>query len=270
MVLVNENQQATGRHLAELRGGMGWTQKQLAERSGVTERSISSFENGDTWPRAGTRAKLEKALGISAGYLSNYAEGPTSSVAESEFTKRFGHLLDGKMPEAQTVINAFSEDLDPDDPDAFGILAERLKGIAAATRAAMEFGELVKSGEESPRDVKYRPVFTDGRFDHVEVVTSSPDTEEDGDGDADRAATPMNDAGGKPATEEAQLASDFVESKRRQRLSRGEVADLSERQRRADETPIEKILGHAADKTGESELQRQDREAERRGEEPQD
>lgn len=94
--------------------------------------------------------------------------------------------------------------------------------------------------------------------------------EEDGDGDADRAATPMNDAGGKPATEEAQLASDFVESKRRQRLSRGEVADLSERQRRADETPIEKILGHAADKTGESELQRQDREAERRGEEPQD
>ncbi|WP_156491152.1 helix-turn-helix domain-containing protein [Brevibacterium casei] len=94
--------------------------------------------------------------------------------------------------------------------------------------------------------------------------------EEDGDGDADRAATPMNDAGGKPATEEAQLASDFVESKRWQRLSRGEVADLSERQRRADETPIEKILGHAADKTGESELQRQDREAERRGEEPQD
>lgn len=82
--------------------------------------------------------------------------------------------------------------------------------------------------------------------------------------------SPMNDAGGKPATEEAQLASDFVESKRRQRLSRGEVADLSERQRRADETPIEKILGHAADKTGESELQRQDREAERRGEEPQD
>ncbi|KZE19123.1 hypothetical protein AVW13_11745 [Brevibacterium casei] len=80
----------------------------------------------------------------------------------------------------------------------------------------------------------------------------------------------MNDAGGKPATEEAQLASDFVESKRWQRLSRGEVADLSERQRRADETPIEKILGHAADKTGESELQRQDREAERRGEEPQD
>lgn len=82
--------------------------------------------------------------------------------------------------------------------------------------------------------------------------------------------SPMNDAGGKPATEEAQLASDFVESKRRQRLSRVEVADLSERQRRADETPIEKILGHAADKTGESELQRQDREAERRGEEPQD
>ncbi|QPR39540.1 helix-turn-helix domain-containing protein [Brevibacterium casei] len=29
--------------------------------------------------------------------------------------------------------------------------------------------------------------------------------------------SPMNDAGGKPATEEAQLASDFVESKRRQR-----------------------------------------------------
>lgn len=41
--------------------------------------------------------------------------------------------------------------------------------------------------------------------------------EEDGDGDADRAATPMNDAGGTPATEEAQLASELVADKRRQR-----------------------------------------------------
>lgn len=52
--------------------------------------------------------------------------------------------------------------------------------------------------------------------------------------------------------------------------TRDELAELRRRQREADETPLDEILGYAAHKAGESELQRQDREAAKRGEESQD
>lgn len=76
-----------------------------------------------------------------------------------------------------------------------------------------------------------------------------------GDGDADRAATPMSDAGGTPATEEERLATDFVASKRRQRSKLRPLPDL--------ETM-------AADESGETELQRLDRESADRDHESQD
>ena len=52
--------------------------------------------------------------------------------------------------------------------------------------------------------------------------------------------------------------------------TRDELAELRRQQREADETPLDEILGYAAHKAGESELQRQDREAAKRGEESQD
>ena len=52
--------------------------------------------------------------------------------------------------------------------------------------------------------------------------------------------------------------------------TRDELEEFRRRQREADETPLDEILGYAAHKAGESELQRQDREAAKRGEESQD
>ena len=66
--------------------------------------------------------------------------------------------------------------------------------------------------------------------------------EEDGDGDGK--ATPMNQAGGKPAPQAGPTAD--------------ELEELRRRQEEADATPIEDILGLAAD-TGESEAERRAR-----------
>lgn len=76
-------------------------------------------------------------------------------------------------------------------------------------------------------------------------------------GDGDVEATPITQAGGKPAPKTGPTAD--------------ELEELRRRQQKVDETPLEEILGYAAHAPGtESEKQRLDREAADRGEESQD
>jgi transcriptional regulator with XRE-family HTH domain len=45
------------------RAVLGWSQTDLGERTGVTQRAIYQVENGATAPRALTRLRIEKAFG---------------------------------------------------------------------------------------------------------------------------------------------------------------------------------------------------------------
>ncbi len=47
----------------------GLSQKQLAEKAGVTERTIANYEKGERFPHAAQLYKLAKALGVSTEYL---------------------------------------------------------------------------------------------------------------------------------------------------------------------------------------------------------
>lgn len=47
----------------------GMTQKQLAEKSGITEAAISRYLSGERTPRSVFLAKIAKALGVSSDYL---------------------------------------------------------------------------------------------------------------------------------------------------------------------------------------------------------
>lgn len=51
------------------------TQRQLAMTAAVDIKTIYNLESGERWPQAGTRAKIEKALGWSVGTLKAAAEG---------------------------------------------------------------------------------------------------------------------------------------------------------------------------------------------------
>jgi len=50
------------KHVRQRRKALGWPRRQLAERSGVTERTIINIEKGRYAPRAATLAKLDRAL----------------------------------------------------------------------------------------------------------------------------------------------------------------------------------------------------------------
>jgi transcriptional regulator with XRE-family HTH domain len=55
----------------DARAVLGISQSALAEKVGVSLRTILSYETTDSRPRAGTLIKLAKALNISAEYLKN-------------------------------------------------------------------------------------------------------------------------------------------------------------------------------------------------------
>jgi putative transcriptional regulator len=49
--------------LREARGGLGWTQAELAERVGVSRKTINTVENGVFTPSTALALKLARALG---------------------------------------------------------------------------------------------------------------------------------------------------------------------------------------------------------------
>ena len=55
----------------EHRGILNLSQKQLAEKSGIGFRTITSYESGERFPHSAQLYKLAKALGVSTEYLKN-------------------------------------------------------------------------------------------------------------------------------------------------------------------------------------------------------
>lgn len=74
------------------RGELSLTQRTLATKAGVDIKTIYNLESGERWPQAGTRAKIEKALGWVAGTLEALAEGADAGY---EFPTRAELIDDG-------------------------------------------------------------------------------------------------------------------------------------------------------------------------------
>jgi transcriptional regulator with XRE-family HTH domain len=71
------------KYVAARRGALGLTQEQLAERAGVTVKTIYNLESGERWPQARTRSAIELALAWRPGELVRIAEGAEPAPASS-------------------------------------------------------------------------------------------------------------------------------------------------------------------------------------------
>jgi transcriptional regulator with XRE-family HTH domain len=60
---------------------LGWTQRELAERAGVTQAQIARFEAGKGIPRADTLLRLSNAMGVMADLLWDDEDDHTSGSA---------------------------------------------------------------------------------------------------------------------------------------------------------------------------------------------
>lgn len=54
-----------GRRIRELRKERGWTQQELAERIGLKQKDVCTWENGVRIPTIPSLSKIAKAFGIS-------------------------------------------------------------------------------------------------------------------------------------------------------------------------------------------------------------
>jgi len=78
------DRERVAKYVVARRGSMGLTQEQLAERAGVTVKTIYNLEAGERWPQARTRSAIEAALDWRPGDLVRIGEGlePVSSASE--------------------------------------------------------------------------------------------------------------------------------------------------------------------------------------------
>lgn len=76
-----------GRFLAHLRQEAGWTQEQLGEKLGVTNKTVSRWENGHYLPDIDTFVQLSKLYDVSLNELVS------------------GQRLDGRQLKAQADVN---------------------------------------------------------------------------------------------------------------------------------------------------------------------
>jgi transcriptional regulator with XRE-family HTH domain len=80
------DRERVAKYVVARRGSLGMTQEQLAERAGVTVKTVYNLESAGRWPQARTRGAIEKALGWRSGDLTRVGEGgePVPQAASEE------------------------------------------------------------------------------------------------------------------------------------------------------------------------------------------
>ncbi|WP_051712312.1 helix-turn-helix domain-containing protein [Spirillospora albida] len=78
------DRERVAKYVAARRGALGLTQERLAERAGVTIKTVYNLEAGERWPQARTRSAIEDALRWRAGDLVRIAGGDEPLGAEAE------------------------------------------------------------------------------------------------------------------------------------------------------------------------------------------
>ncbi|GAA2586149.1 helix-turn-helix transcriptional regulator [Actinomadura fulvescens] len=96
------------KYVVARRGSLGLTQEQLAERAGVTVKTIYNLEAGERWPQARTRSAIETALEWRSGDLVRVGEGLEPARQETDMTVVLRELEE---------LNAYFADLQADSGD---------------------------------------------------------------------------------------------------------------------------------------------------------
>lgn len=93
-----------GKRLAKTRKKLGYTQEQLSELTGLSEKMISTAENGHKAMRPESILKISEALDITTDYLLKGTSASFDSLIES---KKINELSSKQKEALVQVINGF-------------------------------------------------------------------------------------------------------------------------------------------------------------------
>ena len=112
--------------LKKARQEAGMSQTELAEKAGITRRSVFAYENGDSLPRAHVLRRLAAALDVTAAYLTDdtVTDPDQDRALEENFTmirERFGARGAREAEKLLEMNNALfaGGELSQEDKDAF-------------------------------------------------------------------------------------------------------------------------------------------------------
>ena len=109
-----------GRQLLERRVQLDLTQQQLADRIGISARTVSAAERGSNQIIRSRRAAWERALRLKAGTIGRaYREGAPIEIAWSESTRvdgQAGRAADAAPEPVEQLISLLARL--PEDPEA--------------------------------------------------------------------------------------------------------------------------------------------------------
>ena len=95
-----------GRKLRELRETKTLTQKQVADRIGVTASVVSAYENGIRMPSYSALVKLTTIYGVSSDYLLGISDSP---ARDSQHIVSLDGLTPAKIALVRQLVEALKE-----------------------------------------------------------------------------------------------------------------------------------------------------------------
>lgn len=104
-----------GDKILYLRQKLDMKQKELADKVGITEATLSRYENGKRNPRGDIAAKLAKALDVTTDYLLNENSNDVSQHKASTPPKREQKNHNTFMEDAKALF--MNGELDEDDKE---------------------------------------------------------------------------------------------------------------------------------------------------------
>lgn len=82
-----------GSVIAQLRSERGWSQDELADKTGTTKSNLSRIEHNDQWPRPELLDTISQALGVKVYQLFAIAESVKLPVDPVQLNKDENQLL---------------------------------------------------------------------------------------------------------------------------------------------------------------------------------
>ena len=131
--MANDNSLTIAERIKQCRLEHGMTQKDLAERMGISPIGISQYETGKRVPKIETVDRIAAAIGVDPAYLSNRG-------GENMLTTEKRPMTENDLSAIQLIVSAL--------PELPGWMLQRWAGGVEALEALKTFGNMV-DGEAS-------------------------------------------------------------------------------------------------------------------------
>lgn len=126
-----------GKNIKELRTKYGLSQKDLAIIAGVSDKAVSTWENGSKDPRMGTIQKIADHFGLQKsniieenGLQTNSPLPSLTAKDEHNIQKKLENILEGLTPDAGLAYYNDEEPMDDEDKELLRISLENTLRLA--------------------------------------------------------------------------------------------------------------------------------------------